>query len=76
MTSIVTVLVPENEIRMVRPVEFLHVLDRITFDPNIWAVKRLSGPADSASVIVRKVAHGASLEETLERYPDLEREFI
>ena len=50
---------------------------RITFDPQIMGgracIRRMRIPV---SVIVRQIAHGASVEEILQGYPDLEREDI
>ena len=51
--------------------------DRITFDPEIlggWAAIR--GMRIAVSVIVGQIAHGATFEEVLSGYPDLEREDI
>ncbi len=53
------------------------MFDRITFDPEImggWACIR--GMRIPVSVIVGQIAHGASFEEILAGYPDLEREDI
>jgi len=50
---------------------------RITFDPRMMGgracIRAMRMPV---SVIVSQVAHGASFEEILEDYPDLEREDI
>jgi uncharacterized protein (DUF433 family) len=49
----------------------------ITFDPNIMAGKAcIRGMRIPVSVIVNQVAHGATFEEILQDYPDLEREDI
>jgi uncharacterized protein (DUF433 family) len=53
------------------------MFDRIAFDPKImggWACIR--GMRIPVSVIVRQIAHGATFEEILEGYPDLEEEDI
>ena len=50
---------------------------RITFDPNIMRGRAcIRGMRIPVSVIVQQVAHGATYEEILEGYPDLEREDI
>lgn len=51
--------------------------DRITFDPKIMGGRAcIRGIRIPVSVIVSQVAHGATFEEILEDYPDLEREDI
>ena len=53
------------------------VFDRITFDPQIMGGRAcIRGMRTPVSVIVGQVAHGATFEEILEGYPDLEREDI
>lgn len=53
------------------------MFDRITFDPNIMAGKAcIRGMRIPVSVIVNQIAHGATFEEILQDYPDLEREDI
>jgi len=53
------------------------VFDRITFDPKIMAGRAcIRGMRIPVSVIVGQIAHGASEEEILADYPDLEREDI
>jgi uncharacterized protein (DUF433 family) len=48
--------------------------DRITFDPRIMAGKAcIRGMRIPVSVVVSQIAHGASTEEILQEYPDLER---
>jgi uncharacterized protein (DUF433 family) len=51
--------------------------DRITFDTEIMGgqacIRAMRIPV---SIIVRQIAHGATYEEILEGYPDLEREDI
>jgi len=50
---------------------------RITFDRNILGGRAcIRGMRIPVSVIVGQVAHGASQEEVLGDYPDLEREDI
>lgn len=51
--------------------------DRITFDPKIMGGRAcIRGIRIPVSIIVSQVAHGATFEEILEDYPDLEREDI
>ena len=51
--------------------------NRITFDPRIMRGSAcIRGMRIPASVIVRQIAYGATYEEILEGYPDLEREDI
>ena len=53
------------------------VLERITFDPKIMGGRAcIRGMRIPVSVIVSQIASGATFEETLEGYPDLEREDI
>jgi uncharacterized protein (DUF433 family) len=53
------------------------MFDRITFDPSIMGgracIRRMRIPV---SVIVSQIAHGATWEEVLKGYLDLEREDI
>ncbi len=53
------------------------MFDRITFDANIMGgracIRRMRIPV---SVVVRQMAHGATTEEILQGYPDLEPEDI
>ncbi len=53
------------------------IFDRITFNPEIMGgracIRRMR---ISVSVIVGQIAHGASFEETLSEYPDLERKDV
>ena len=47
--------------------------DRITFDPQIMGGRAcIRGMRIPVSVIVSQIAHGASAEEILRGYPDLE----
>lgn len=51
--------------------------DRITFDPQIMGGRAcIRGMRIPVSVIVGQVAHGATIEEILADYPDLEPEDI
>ena len=51
--------------------------DRITFNPQILGGRAcIRGMRIPVSVIVGQIAHGASFEEVLAGYPDLEREDI
>jgi uncharacterized protein (DUF433 family) len=53
------------------------MFDRITFGPQIMGGRAcIRGMRTPVSVIVGQVAHGATFEEILEGYPDLEREDI
>jgi uncharacterized protein (DUF433 family) len=48
--------------------------DRITFDPRIMGGRAcIRGMRLPASVIVGQIAHGATVDEVLGDYPDLER---
>ena len=52
-------------------------LNRITFDPQIMGGRAcIRGMRIPVSVIVGQVAHGATFEEILSGYPDLDREDI
>ena len=51
--------------------------NRITFDTQIMRGQAcIRGMRIPVSIIVRQIAHGATHEEDLEGYPDLEREDI
>ncbi len=53
------------------------MFDRITFDSKIMAGKAcIRGIRIPVSVIVNQIAHGATFEEILQEYPDLEKEDI
>jgi len=53
------------------------MLDRITFDSAIMGGRAcIRGMRIPVSVIVGQIAHGASWQEVLEDYPDLEAEDI
>ncbi len=50
------------------------MFERITFIPEIMGGRAcIRGMRITVAVIVGRVAHGASFEEILEGYPDLER---
>jgi uncharacterized protein (DUF433 family) len=50
---------------------------RITFDPQIMGGRAcIRGMRIPVSLIIGQIAHGATFEEILEGYPDLEREDI
>ena len=50
------------------------MFDRITFDPNVMAGRAcIRGLRIPVSLIVAQIAHGASFEDILSGYPDLER---
>lgn len=53
------------------------MFDRITFDAAIMGGRAcIRGMRIPVSVIVGQFAHGATFEEILDEYPDLEREDI
>jgi uncharacterized protein (DUF433 family) len=53
------------------------VFERITFDPKIMGGRAcIRGMRIPVSVIVGQIAHGASFDEILEGYPDLDREDV
>jgi uncharacterized protein (DUF433 family) len=53
------------------------MFERITFDPKIMGGRAcLRGMRIPVSVIVGQIAHGATIEEVLDDYPDLERKDI
>jgi len=53
------------------------MFDRITFDPQIMSGRAsIRGMRIPVSVVVSRIAHGASVEEILDGYPDLTREDI
>jgi uncharacterized protein (DUF433 family) len=57
--------------------EVTEMFERITFDSQIMGGRAcIRGMRIPVSVIVGQIAHGASFEEILEGYPDLEREDI
>jgi len=53
------------------------MFDRITFDPKIMGGRAcIRGMRIPVSVIVGQIAHGATVEEILADYPDLEAEDV
>jgi len=53
------------------------MFDRITFDSNIMGGRAcIRGMRIPVSVVVGQVAHGATFEEILDSYPDLESKDI
>ena len=53
------------------------MFDRITFDPNVMGGRAcIRGMRIPVSVIVGHVAHGATFQEILEGYPDLQEDDI
>jgi uncharacterized protein (DUF433 family) len=49
------------------------VFDRITFDPSIMGGRAcIRGMRIPVSIVVSQIAHGATTEELLADYPDLE----
>jgi uncharacterized protein (DUF433 family) len=55
----------------------METLDRITFDPQIMGGRAcIRGMRIPVSVIVGQVAYGATVDEILADYPDLEPEDI
>lgn len=53
------------------------MFDRITFDTQVMGGRAcIRGMRIPVSVIVGQIAHGATIEEILEDYPDLEPEDI
>jgi uncharacterized protein (DUF433 family) len=55
----------------------METLDRITFDPQIMGGRAcIRGMRVPVSVIVGQIAHGATVDEILADYPDLEPEDV
>ena len=55
----------------------METFDRITFDPKIMGGRAcLRGMRIPVSVIVGQIAHGATIQEVLADYPDLEHKDI
>jgi len=55
----------------------METLDRITFDPQIMGGRAcIRGMRIPVSVIVGQLAHGATMDEILADYPDLEPEDV
>ena len=56
---------------------YFRIFDRITFDKVIMGGRAcIRGMRIPVSLVVRQIAHGASVEEVLKDYPDLEREDV
>jgi len=57
--------------------EGVTMFDRVTFDPKIMGGRAcIRGMRVPVSVIVNQIAHGASFDDILAGYPDLERDDI
>ena len=57
--------------------EVANMFDRITFDPQIMGGRAcIRGMRIPVSIIVGQIAHGATFDEILQGYPDLEREDV
>ena len=55
----------------------METFDRITFDPQIMGGRAcIRGMRIPVSVIVGQIAHGATVDEILADYPDLEPEDV
>jgi uncharacterized protein (DUF433 family) len=55
----------------------METLNRITFDPQIMGGRAcIRGMRIPVSVIVGQIAHGATMDEILADYPDLEPEDV
>ena len=53
------------------------MFDRITFDPQIMGGRAcIRGMRIPVSVIVSQIAHGATVADILEDYPDLDRDDV
>jgi uncharacterized protein (DUF433 family) len=53
------------------------MFERITFDPNIMGGRAcVRGMRIPVSVVVGQIAYGATVEEVLNDYPDLERDDV
>ena len=53
------------------------MFDRITFNPEIMGGRAcIRGMRITAALVVTQVAHGATVEEILKDYPDLEEEDV
>lgn len=53
------------------------MFDRITFDSNIMGGRAcIRGMRITVSVIVNQIAHGSTVDEILEGYPDVEKSDI
>jgi uncharacterized protein (DUF433 family) len=57
--------------------EVKDMFDRITFDPKIMGGRPcIRGMRIPVSIILGQIAHGATFDEILDGYPDLEKEDI
>ncbi len=57
--------------------EVIDMFDRITFDPKIMGGRAcIRGMRIPVSVVIGQIAHGATANEVLADYPDLEPEDI
>ena len=55
----------------------MEMFERVTFDPKIMGGRAcIRGMRIPVSVIVGQIAHGATVDEILADYPDLEREDV
>ena len=55
----------------------MEMFERITFDPKIMGGRAcIRGMRIPVSVVVGQIAHGATLDEILADYPDLESEDV
>lgn len=55
----------------------MKMFDKITFDPEIMGGRAcIRGMRIPVSVIIGQIAHGATIEEILSDYPDLEADDI
>lgn len=51
--------------------------DRITFDPKVMGARAcIRGMRIPVSIVVRQIAHGATVDEILRGYPDLDKDDI
>ncbi len=59
---------------MIPPAMKSPMFERITFDPKVMGGRAcIRGMRIPVSIVVGQIAHGASVEEILKGYPDLER---
>ena len=55
----------------------MEMFERVTFDPKIMGGRAcIRGMRIPVSVLVGQIAHGATVDEILADYPDLEREDV
>lgn len=56
---------------------FLHMFDRITFDPKIMGGRAcIRGMRITVALVLNLVANGMTVDQIIEEYPDLEPEDI